>query len=105
LNISRNAAIDRLRSKDFMNSKKNISISIYKKIEVVPTNDRFDILDIEKILERLNPDRRILTMCYLHGFTQREVAENLDVPLGTIKSKIRHSLLILRDGLTEQQFR
>ena len=109
LNIARNAAIDKLRSKDFKNSKKNISFSIYKDIEAIPTNDRFDhfdILGIEKILERLNPDRRkILMMCYFSGLTQREVAENLNVPLGTIKSRMRKSMLILRDGLVENQFR
>lgn len=109
LNIARNAAIDRLKSKDFKNSQRNISISIYRDIESIPINDRsenLDILGIERILERLNPDRRkILTMCYFGGLTHKEVAENLNVPLGTIKSRIRNSILILRDGLTEKQFR
>ncbi|WP_373516430.1 RNA polymerase sigma factor [Pricia sp.] len=109
LNIARNAAIDRLRSKDFKNSKKNISMSICSNIYSIRSNDHlgnFDILGIDRLLERLNPDRRkILMMCYFNGSTQREVAQSLNVPLGTIKSRIRNSLLILRTGLTEKQFR
>jgi len=109
LNIARNAAIDRLRSKHFKNSKRNVPLSIYKDIATIPTDDRFDNFDvsgIEKILERLNPDmRKILMMCYFNGLTQREVAQSLNVPLGTIKSRIRNSMLILRDGLTEKEFR
>jgi len=84
-------------------------LSIYKDIATIPTDDRFDNFDvsgIEKILERLNPDmRKILMMCYFNGLTQREVAQSLNVPLGTIKSRIRNSMLILRDGLTEKEFR
>ncbi len=108
LNIARNAAIDRLRSKRFKNSKRNVSMSTYKDI-VISRDDRldnFDVSGIELILERLSPDmRKILMMCYFSGLTQREVAQSLNVPLGTIKSRIRNSLLILRGGLTEKRYR
>ncbi|WP_373516491.1 RNA polymerase sigma factor, partial [Pricia sp.] len=61
LNIARNAAIDRLRSKDFKNSKKNVSMSICRDIHSIRSNDHlgnFDIPVIDRLLEPLNPDRR-----------------------------------------------
>lgn len=109
LKIARNAAIDRLRSKDYKNSKRNISMSICRDIHSIRSNDHlgnFDIPGIDRLLEPLNPDRRkILRMCYFDGLTHREVSENLDVPLGTVKSRIRSSILILREGHAEKQFR
>lgn len=51
-------------------------------------------------LERLEPDRRrAILLAYVRGLTHGELAGRFGVPLGTMKSWIRRSLLALRECL------
>jgi len=43
--------------------------------------------------------RVVIERAYLHGFTLREVAEQLDSPLGTVKSALSRGLAKLREEL------
>jgi RNA polymerase sigma-70 factor (ECF subfamily) len=43
--------------------------------------------------------RESLLLIYLYGMTQEEVSIALDVPLGTIKSRVRRGLIALKDLL------
>ncbi len=45
--------------------------------------------------------REVIERAYLHGFTLREVAEQLEVPLGTVKSALSRGLTRLRDRLSD----
>lgn len=44
--------------------------------------------------------RVVIERAYLHGFTLREVAEQLDTPLGTVKSALSRGLARLREELS-----
>ena len=47
--------------------------------------------------------QQVLALAYFKGYTQREIAEALDQPLGTVKTRIRLAMQKLRDILGEEQ--
>lgn len=51
-------------------------------------------------LRALNPDQReVIELAYFEGMTQGEIAERQEIPLGTVKSRIRLGLQRLRSIL------
>ncbi|MFH8749812.1 ECF RNA polymerase sigma factor SigK [Streptomyces rimosus] len=55
---------------------------------------------VRRCLERLTAlQRQSVTLAYYDGYTHREVARRLAVPLGTVKSRLRDGLARLRDCL------
>ncbi len=53
---------------------------------------------LKRCLERLEPARKqAILLAYVHGLSHGELAGRLGVPLGTMKSWIRRSLLALRE--------
>lgn len=100
LNISRNAAIDMLRSKNYQNSQKNqeITDTVYGSEQV--TQSRIDSIGLTKYLGKLRPEyRSLIELAYFKGYTHDEIAQIEDIPLGTVKTRIRNALLQLREYL------
>jgi RNA polymerase sigma-70 factor (ECF subfamily) len=56
--------------------------------------------DLAAAVDRLSPDRRVLVLlCYHQGLTHQSVADILDIPLGTVKSRLHAVLVELRSML------
>ncbi|MFY9824429.1 MAG: sigma-70 family RNA polymerase sigma factor [Thermoanaerobaculia bacterium] len=59
-------------------------------------------LTMDQALARVAPEqRRAIEMAYFGGFTYEETAQRLDLPVGTLKSRIRSGLKSLRTVLEE----
>ena len=55
---------------------------------------------IKRALESLTPAQRdVLQLAYFGGYSQTEIAERLDEPLGTVKSRTHVALTRLRELL------
>lgn len=97
LNIARNAAIDELRSKGYRDAQKNQSISETGEIAGASVGPSVDDVGLKKVLGRLKGELRVLVdMSYFQGFTHEEISRALDIPLGTVKTRIRAALVQLR---------
>ena len=98
LNIARNASIDQLRSKNYQNSQKNQSIP--ENVDGLvgsSTQMSVDSIGLKKMLEKLKMEQRVLIeLAYFKGYTHEEIAEMEDIPLGTVKTRIRNALIQLR---------
>jgi RNA polymerase sigma-70 factor (ECF subfamily) len=97
LNISRNAAIDQLRSAGYRNSRKNQELTegVYRRDQATEINT--DRIGLSKFLQKLRPDLRVLLdLSYIRGYTHEEIAQIEDIPLGTVKTRIRSALIQLR---------
>lgn len=71
------------------------------------SSDMTDVLERHRIRRAVyalpDPYREVVCLVYLEGFTCREAAEVLDVPIGTVKSRISGALRILRERLGESE--
>jgi RNA polymerase sigma factor (sigma-70 family) len=99
VNIARNLAIDKIRSKDFKNQAKNQDIE--NNVAVIDSERNTDfkpeLLGIKDLVETLNPDQKaILDLVYFKGYTHVEASDELGVPLGTIKTRLRMAIQQLR---------
>jgi RNA polymerase sigma factor (sigma-70 family) len=97
--LAKNAAIDQLRRKSHINNAKHIDIE--EKVSHIDQklSYRFniDLIGLKTLTKALKPlQRALLNMAYFEGYTQIEIAKELNMPLGTVKSKIRMALLELR---------
>jgi len=96
VSIARNCAIDYTRSKGYKQQVQTGSDFVFDKdlTETIST----DHIGLKEIVEKLKPDNKaVIDLVYFQGYTQAEVAEKLNMPLGTVKTKVRSALQALRE--------
>jgi len=99
VNIARNLAIDKIRSKDFKNQNKNQELenNVTFIDEQRNTVYKPELLGIKELVETLKPEQKlILELVYFKGYTHVEAADELGIPLGTIKTRLRMGIQQLR---------
>ncbi|MCY7292297.1 MAG: sigma-70 family RNA polymerase sigma factor [Ferruginibacter sp.] len=105
INITRNLTIDTLRSKGYKKQKKisqdENSVTTYQDKNF--TSDRFDTIGLRKQLQYLKPDQKvIIDLAYFNGYTQEEISKEMEIPLGTVKTRMRSAIIELRKLLQYQ---
>jgi RNA polymerase sigma-70 factor (ECF subfamily) len=94
--IAYNTAIDKIRS--FKNKKdKEVQIETSSVYKVTSNELNQDVLDIKKHLSSLDDKYQIvINALFFEGMTQQEASDELDIPLVTIKSRLKIGLLELK---------
>jgi RNA polymerase sigma-70 factor, ECF subfamily len=99
--IARNRAIDRLRA----NSVRVRAVDAVPEPPPVETPERSAAAgerrrDVQRALDALpSVQRELIELAYFFGFTHSELAERFNLPLGTVKTRIRTGMLSLRGQL------
>jgi RNA polymerase sigma-70 factor (ECF subfamily) len=106
LNIARNSAIDRLKSKSFQNDLKNQSIPDFVNDNAaLSTEQVHEFHEVQKGVNSLRDEYKILiNKAYFGGLTQEEISEDLGIPLGTVKTRTRAALSELKNILKDFKF-
>jgi RNA polymerase sigma-70 factor (ECF subfamily) len=105
LNIARNTAIDKLRSKGHNNSLKNLSSDNF--VHILDNNasatNKIDAIGIKEFVKKLKPKcSRLIDLQIIKGYTQQEASDELEIPLGTVKTQNRNCINDLRTILQVQ---
>ena len=102
VNIARNATIDKLRSKGYNNNKQNLSSDNF--VYLLEDNNKFinkiDAIGIQEFIKKLKPKCiALIDLLFYKGYTQQEASEELEIPLGTVKTQNRNCINDLRTYL------
>ena len=101
--LARSRAIDRLRSlgsrsRTIEAATKESADAVGDAIEDAINNERGDV--VRAALKDLPEEQRAaLLMAYFDGFSQSEIAERTNTPLGTVKTRMRTGMTKLREVL------
>lgn len=108
LNIARNTAIDSLRSKRSSQQAGTVG-AIHPDSDSVHIIDRqhhtnqpsTDTIGMRQLVEQLRPERKqLIDLVYFEGYTHEEAAEALNLPIGTVKTRVRSALQELKKIFT-----
>lgn len=104
LNVTRNLAIDRTRSREIQKDKKtdDIDLVVNRIDRQQQTELHVDAIGLKESMTKLPQEQRfVIEHLYLKGYTQSELAEEFNIPLGTVKTRTRLGLMELRMILKE----
>jgi RNA polymerase sigma-70 factor (ECF subfamily) len=100
--IMRNYCFDMLRKKQTQ-KEDTISEDLWPVIEQKVPDDKDDHLQNRLLLSHLNSlplqQKQVVEAIYLQEMTQQELATHLDLPLGTVKSRLRLAISKLKSKL------
>ena len=108
--LARNRAIDRVRSKNFQKTGKIVAGVDPDMLSNAGERSPFDLVIAEErshamrdALNRIPAEQReVIHIAYFGGMSQSEIAAHLKIPLGTVKTRMRHGMKKLHVLLAER---
>ncbi|MEZ4904527.1 MAG: sigma-70 family RNA polymerase sigma factor [Spirosomataceae bacterium] len=103
LNIARNTALNHLRAtKNFEAIEiQTLEWGVYTDRIGVEPHEPEEFYVKEQIAKMDNHLRQVIDLIYYWGYTQQEVSDKLNLPLGTVKTRTRAALSYLREKLVQ----
>ncbi len=94
--ITRNTAIDKLRSRN-TKSDKEIQMDVSDVYNLGVDSIKPELMDVRENLDKIEDKYQVvLEALFFQGMTQQEASDELDIPLGTIKSRLKIGLRELK---------
>ena len=101
--ITKNTAIDISRLKTFQAEEKSETIDPNVHNSEVTTINT-ESIDSSGLLKGLDEKYSfVLEHLYLKGYTQKELSDEFDIPIGTIKTRVKKAIDILRSRLKHEK--
>lgn len=100
INVARNTAIDEVRSRQFRHQSQNQSLDASVNMINLSRNvsGKEDHIGLKDSVAGLRPEySSIIQLLYFKGYTQEEVSKELNLPLGTVKTRTRSAISQLRE--------
>lgn len=95
LNIARNTSIDRLRQRQRRQTIQTEQESVYKDESSQPN---VETIGVRQLVEQLKPDlKEMIDLHYFGGMTHQEISDHKQMPLGTVKTKLRTAMQRLKN--------
>lgn len=101
--IARHLAIDKIRSCSYQQKRQNQYSDIILKNSSYETNSfKPECIGIKEFISILSVDqRKVVDLIYFEGYSHQQAAKELTIPLGTVKTRVRQALQLLRKLLVE----
>ena len=109
LGVARNKGVDLVRREESRRRAKDaLTAEVEATSKEVVGSEQMDEIDrrqeVKEALNELSPvQREAIVLAYFGGRTYREVAEELRIPEGTAKTRLRDGLMRLREFLVSRQ--
>lgn len=98
--VTRHLCIDKLKSKSARNASKTDAITEKDGIVVVGPLPRLDHIGIYKLLDKVKPShKKLIELSYYKGYSNIEISQLLQIPVSTVKTRIRTALIQLRQHM------
>ena len=95
LNVAKNTAIDATRCADWKRSSKTDDLSMIVNFGFDATNPEH--VDLQSLVNNLKPKyRAVINLFYFQSYTHQEIAEEFNIPLGTVKTRLRAAIIDLK---------
>jgi RNA polymerase sigma-70 factor (ECF subfamily) len=108
LTIVHNRSIDRLRSAKSRGGTVELEVADYAGANTDPWDDvttEIDGAQVRAAVAELPPDQRTaVEMAYFQGLTHQEISERTNIPLGTVKGRLRLGLKKLSTSLASSYY-
>ena len=104
LNVARNTALDAIRSGKAKKRPNAAQTMLLDEDTLRAVDQQYqahtinpDTIGLRQLVAQLPPDhQQLVDLIYLNGYTQKEAADVIQVPIGTVKTRLRAALRGLR---------